>query len=101
MTFSLSKALRFVCYLWAIVGLVLVSLGIIAVETHRYKDPVAFLAGAFFWFFALVFFALSRTKTASQPTGRNPVIAGILWIVAVVFGIWGIWGLFNILVQII
>jgi uncharacterized membrane protein len=101
MTFSLSKALRLVCYLWALVGLVLIGLGVYAVETHRYKDPVAFFAGAFSGFFALVLFALSRTKTASQTTGRSPVLAVILWLVAVVFGIWGIWGLFNILVQII
>jgi hypothetical protein len=99
MKLSLSKALKIVCYLLALVGLILVGLAVAAVVLHRYKDPVTFLAGAFFWFFALLFFFISRSKTATQSSGRNPIITGILWAVVVVFGIWGIWGLFNILIS--
>jgi hypothetical protein len=101
MIFSLAKALSLVCYLWAFVGLVLVALGVAVIGMHGYQDPLAFFAGAFFWFFALVLFVLSRTKTASQPTGRNPAMAGMLWVVVVGFGLWGIWGLFNIFAAVI
>jgi hypothetical protein len=96
MTFGLSKALKIVCYLWAFVGLILVGLAVAAVVLHRYDGPVTFLAGAFFWFFALLFFFLSRSKILTQP-----IVAGILWAAVVLFGIWGIWGLFNILVSVL
>lgn len=96
---SLSKALMCVCCLWALVGLILLGLAFHAVAINQYKDPVTFMAGIFFGIIALPLFFLSRSKTATQSEGRNPIIAGILWVAVVLFAVWGGWGLFNIVVS--
>ena len=86
MTLSLSKALRMVCYLLAAAGLFFMAVPFIDVALHQYDSPVAFVAGVFVGLFAAVFYFLSRCKTASQSSGRNPVIAGILWTATLIFG---------------
>jgi hypothetical protein len=86
MTFSLSKALQVVCYLWAASALLLVAMPFIDVALHRYEGVIDFFAGLFVGLFGLIFYFLARCKIAKQPAG-HPVIAGILWAVAVIFGL--------------
>ena len=97
-TLSISKVFKIVSCLWALVGLILLGLAFAVVFQDRYKDPLTFFAGGVFLFLAILFFFISRSRTVTQSSGRNPVITGILWVVVVFFGIWGSLGLFNILV---
>lgn len=52
---------------------------------HRYDGPVTFFAGVFVSCMALAFLFLSRCKIATQPE-ESPIIAGTLWVIAVIFG---------------
>jgi hypothetical protein len=89
MVFCLSKVLRAVCYLWLACALFIMSMPLIGLVLHRYDGLYPIYIGFFVSLFALAFYFLSRCKTAKQPTG-HPVIAGILWSAAVVFGLTGI-----------
>jgi hypothetical protein len=92
MAFSLSKALRVVCYLWVASALLCMTMPFIGVALHRSTsliDPDALVAlrvGVLVGIFAIAFYFLSRCKTAKQPKG-HPVIGSILWAAVVVFGL--------------
>jgi hypothetical protein len=85
MALSLSKTLRMVCYLLVACGLVYMAMPFVDVAFHRYDSPIAFFAGVFVALFGIPFYFVSRSKVAADPFGRRPVIAVVLWLVAVVF----------------
>lgn len=86
MTFGLSKALRIVCYLWAASALLIMAMPLIGLMLHRYDGLYPIYIGLFVSLFAFAFYFIARCKIAKQPAG-HPVIAGILWAVAVIFGL--------------
>jgi len=104
MTFSLSKALRIVCYIWGACALVSVIGPFIGLALHhlaslRDRDALVwFYGGVFFGFIAGVFYLLSRLKLAKQPAG-HPVISSILWVVVVAFGLTAIGMLYSMFFQ--
>ena len=85
MTFRLSRVLRAVCYLLAASGLFFMVMPFIDLALHRYDSAVSFFAGVFVLAFAVPFFLLSRSSVASQPESR-PILAGVLWALATIFG---------------
>jgi hypothetical protein len=85
MTLRLSQALSVVCYLLVAYGMYYMGLPSIGVALHRNDSPVLFSAGIFVFFFAVLFFLLTRSWTAAHLENR-PIITGVLWALAAVFG---------------
>jgi hypothetical protein len=86
MTFRLSRVLRVVCYLLAASGMFFMAMPFIDVALHRYDSVASFFAGVFVFAFAIPFFLLSRSSVATHPESR-PILAGVLWTLAAVFGL--------------
>ena len=85
MEWSLAKTLRAVCYLFAACGLFFIAMPFIDVVLGRYHGPLMAAAGLFYGAFAIPFFFLSRCRAANDRSSR-PVIRGVLWAGAMIFG---------------
>ena len=85
MAWNLTKALRAVSYLFAGLGLFFFAMPFIDVALGRYHGPHMAAAGLFYGAFAIPFFFLSRCRAAKEHS-RRPVIRGVLWAGAMIFG---------------
>lgn len=85
MKWNLAKTLRAVCYLFAGCGLFFIAMPFIDKALGRYHGLHMAAGGIFYGAFAIPFFFLSRCRAAKEGS-RRPVIRGVLWAGAMIFG---------------
>ncbi len=90
MTANLAKALRIACALLAATGLLFIVVPFFDAERHQYDRFVETAIGVVAWFFATVSYSLSLCKATRQP-GTHRVMAGVLWLAAVLLGAAAVW----------
>lgn len=56
------------------------------VVLHQYDNPVDAVCGVVVILIALDLFLVSRFKAATQPSG-HPIIVGLLWAAALIYGV--------------